>query len=135
MKGHQPEKVDSRPKVPEGLSSGAKKTFGCDGDRSICTNNGCSNCLKGCEYFSPHKVISYEEMKNLGGIIEFMTINPNVDSFVREKEVRIEKLEKMIDRIQNLAETISGWSKEDKDGPTVQERYLAKEILRIIEEE
>jgi hypothetical protein len=30
---------------------------------------------------------------------------------------------------------ISDWDKRDKDGPTVQERYLAKEILRIIEEE
>ena len=46
-----------------------------------------------------------------------------------------ERFMKKLERIRNVVEMISDWDKRDKDGPTVQERYLAKEILRIIEEE
>jgi hypothetical protein len=42
---------------------------------------------------------------------------------------------KKLERIRNVVEMISDWDKRDKDGPTVQERYLAKGILKILNEE
>jgi|LakMenE18May11ns_1017448.scaffolds.fasta_scaffold9715022_2 hypothetical protein len=46
-----------------------------------------------------------------------------------------ERLMKKLERIRNVVEMISDWDKRDKDGPTVQERYLAKGILKILNEE
>lgn len=46
-----------------------------------------------------------------------------------------ERLMKKLERIRNVVEMISDWDKRDKDGPTVQERYLAKGILEILNKE
>lgn len=48
---------------------------------------------------------------------------------------QLEKHRKKIKRIQNLLEDLVEWDDRDKDRPTIQEKFLAKEILRIIKEE
>lgn len=91
----------------------------CDGDRSSCPNNGCTNCLIEA---------SYAAMR-MGNPPIFFLSKSDHELFVRQKST--------IDRLRHLAEhVVLSYDNGDRmTGFTLQEKYLAKEFLRIMEEE